>query len=111
MDIAGLPAACGAACGARPLRTMPDCPRGAQRCPELPRWHPAGLEVARFISARAEDRLRACGATETWTRLPGSGVSGGQHQAGTCRMGNDPKTAVVDRDCRGSHGESRDLPT
>jgi len=27
-------------------------------------------------------------------------LSGGQHQAGTCRMGNDPKTSVVDEDCR-----------
>jgi choline dehydrogenase-like flavoprotein len=24
-------------------------------------------------------------------------VSGGQHQAGTCRTGNDPKTSVVNR--------------
>ena len=27
-------------------------------------------------------------------------LSGGQHQAGTCRMGNDPKTSVVDKHCR-----------
>jgi choline dehydrogenase-like flavoprotein len=27
-------------------------------------------------------------------------LSGGQHQAGTCRMGNDPKTSVVDKYCR-----------
>jgi choline dehydrogenase-like flavoprotein len=27
-------------------------------------------------------------------------VSAGQHQAGTCRMGNDPRNSVVDRDCR-----------
>jgi choline dehydrogenase-like flavoprotein len=62
--------------------------------------HPADLDVARFISARAEDWLKACGATKTWPTLPGTGVSGGQHQAGTCRMGNDPKTSVVDRYCR-----------
>ena len=30
----------------------------------------------------------------------GRGVSGGQHQSGTCRMGNDPRTSVVDAGCR-----------
>ena len=44
--------------------------------------------------------LKEAGATRTWPKLPGNGVSGGQHQAGTCRMGNDPKTSVVDRNCR-----------
>lgn len=62
--------------------------------------HEADLKVARFISARAEEWLKECGATKTWPTLPGRGVSGGQHQAGTCRMGNDPKTSVVDRYCR-----------
>ena len=32
--------------------------------------------------------------------LPGPDLSGGQHQAGTCRMGNDPKTSVVDAHCK-----------
>jgi choline dehydrogenase-like flavoprotein len=27
-------------------------------------------------------------------------VSGGQHQAGTCRIGSDSKTSVVDSACR-----------
>jgi choline dehydrogenase-like flavoprotein len=27
-------------------------------------------------------------------------VSAGQHQAGTCRMGNDPKGSVVNRNCQ-----------
>jgi choline dehydrogenase-like flavoprotein len=29
--------------------------------------------------------------------VPGLGLSGGQHQAGTCRMGNDPQTSVTNR--------------
>jgi choline dehydrogenase-like flavoprotein len=40
------------------------------------------------------------GRFKTWQRLPGPGLSGGQHQAVTCRMGNDPKTSVVNRNCQ-----------
>jgi choline dehydrogenase-like flavoprotein len=32
--------------------------------------------------------------------MPGRGTSGGQHQSGTCRMSNDPKGGVVDRNCK-----------
>jgi choline dehydrogenase-like flavoprotein len=64
------------------------------------RKHPHTLEIARFIAAKAETWLKEAGAVQTWLRLPGQGLSGGQHQAGTCRMGADPKTSVVDRDCR-----------
>lgn len=64
------------------------------------RRHPTDVNVGKFIAARAEDWLKELGAIGTWTSLPGPGVSGGQHQAGTCRMGNDPKTSVVDRHCR-----------
>lgn len=62
--------------------------------------HPHDLMVARFLAARSEQWLKQAGAILTWQTLPGSGLSGGQHQAGTCRMGNDPKTSVVDRYCR-----------
>jgi choline dehydrogenase-like flavoprotein len=44
--------------------------------------------------------LKEAGATTTWQKFPGKGLSGGQHQAGTCRMGNDPKTSVVNRYCQ-----------
>jgi choline dehydrogenase-like flavoprotein len=56
--------------------------------------------VAKYISSKAASWLKEAGATTTWPKLPGKGLSGGQHQAGTCRMGNDPKTSVVDKDCR-----------
>jgi len=62
--------------------------------------HPNDLEVAKYISGKAAAWLKEAGATTTWPKLPGKGLSGGQHQAGTCRMGNDPQTSVVDRYCR-----------
>jgi hypothetical protein len=36
------------------------------------------------------------GAEKIWTRGQSLHISAGQHQAGTCRMGNDPKTSVTD---------------
>jgi choline dehydrogenase-like flavoprotein len=62
--------------------------------------HPHTLEIARYMAARAEEWVKEAGAIQTWKAIPGPGLSGGQHQAGTCRMGNDPKTSVVDRHCR-----------
>jgi choline dehydrogenase-like flavoprotein len=62
--------------------------------------HPHSIEIARFIAGKAEEWLKEAGAEQVWRRVPGSALSGGQHQAGTCRMGNDPKTSVVDRNCR-----------
>ena len=62
--------------------------------------HPHSVEVARAVAVKAEEWLREAGAIRTWTNVPGLELSGGQHQAGTCRMGNDPRTSVVDRNCR-----------
>jgi choline dehydrogenase-like flavoprotein len=68
--------------------------------------HPLDFEHCRFLSAKAEEILKEAGAVRTWRhtgeRPPASfyGPSGGQHQAGTCRMGNDPETSVVDAWCR-----------
>jgi choline dehydrogenase-like flavoprotein len=62
--------------------------------------HPHSVEVARAVVVKAEEWLREAGAIRTWTGVPGLELSGGQHQAGTCRMGNDPRTSVVDRNCR-----------
>ena len=62
--------------------------------------HPESLAISNVQAKHAEDWLKASGAVKTWLKLAGQGTSGGQHQAGTCRMGNDPRTSVVDRDCR-----------
>ncbi len=62
--------------------------------------HPHTIEIARAMAEKSEAWLKEAGAIRTWRRQPARGLSGGQHQAGTCRMGNDPKTSVVDRYCR-----------
>jgi choline dehydrogenase-like flavoprotein len=62
--------------------------------------HPHSVEVARAVVVKAAEWLQEAGAIRTWTNVPGLELSGGQHQAGTCRMGNDPRTSVVDRNCR-----------
>jgi choline dehydrogenase-like flavoprotein len=62
--------------------------------------HPHTIEIARHMAGYAEAWLKEAGAIQTWKKLPGAGLSGGQHQAGTCRMGDDPRTSVVNRFCQ-----------
>ena len=62
--------------------------------------HPHTVELGKMLSAKADAWLKEAGAVSTWPRPPRVGLSGGQHQAGTCRMGNDPKTSVVNRYCQ-----------
>ena len=60
------------------------------------RDHPDDVANARFMQARAQEILDAAGALRTWrVALKESTVS--VHLLGTCRMGNDPKSSVVDR--------------
>lgn len=62
--------------------------------------HPMDALGTAFMAGKAELWLKEAGAIETWkigVYDGPRGVSGGQHQAGTCRMGNDPKTSVCDR--------------
>lgn len=60
--------------------------------------HPLDHEHCKFLSARAEEILKVAGAVETWQSVGGGkGLSGGQHQVGTARMGDDPKTSVVNK--------------
>jgi choline dehydrogenase-like flavoprotein len=62
--------------------------------------HDHTIEIANRQAERAEAWLKEAGAILTYQRRAGRGVSGHQHQSGTCRMGNDPKTSVVDAACR-----------
>ena len=59
---------------------------------------PEDRRTAAFLGERAEEWLRASGAREAtslvWA-LP-KGPSAVQHQAGTCRMGTDPRRSVTD---------------
>jgi choline dehydrogenase-like flavoprotein len=60
---------------------------------------PNDLRSADFLAQRADEWLRASGA-RTATTLKwalSKGPSAGQHQAGTCRMGRDPRTSVTDQ--------------
>jgi choline dehydrogenase-like flavoprotein len=59
--------------------------------------HPLDYEHCKWLSARAEEILIEAGAVESWQRVGGRGLSGGQHQAGTARMGDDPQTSVCNR--------------
>lgn len=59
--------------------------------------HPETVKVAAFMHRRAQEWVKACGAIKIWGSPPQLYLSAGQHQAGTCRMGDDPNSSVVDR--------------
>jgi choline dehydrogenase-like flavoprotein len=58
--------------------------------------HPESIRTSEFLRRRAEDWLTASGAKTVWSYPSQLGLSGGQHQAGTCRMGTDPCSSVTD---------------
>ncbi len=59
--------------------------------------HAYDLQLGEFLSKKAEAILKEAGAERVWRSGLALGLSGGQHQAGTCRMGDDPKTSVTNR--------------
>jgi choline dehydrogenase-like flavoprotein len=58
--------------------------------------HPETVRTAKFMMEKARQWITAAGAVRTWGSEPVARLSGGQHQAGTCRMGTDPKESVTD---------------
>jgi choline dehydrogenase-like flavoprotein len=58
--------------------------------------HPETVRTATFMREQAVKWLKASGAYHVWAGDLGLYLSGGQHQAGTCRMGRDPRQSVTD---------------
>jgi len=66
--------------------------------------HPDDLSTIRYLNDRAVDLMQAAKALKVWTR-PVREQSFAVHLLGTCRMGNDPKTSVVN-----AHHRTHDVP-
>jgi choline dehydrogenase-like flavoprotein len=58
--------------------------------------HPDDLANARFLQDRGAEILEAAGALRVM-KSPVNPQSSSMHLLGTCRMGNDPATSVIDR--------------
>jgi len=60
------------------------------------RVHAETLRTGAFLRDRAAGWLSASGANRVWSTGGFGGLSAGQHQAGTARMGTDPSRSVTD---------------
>jgi choline dehydrogenase-like flavoprotein len=63
--------------------------------------HPHTYDIGHVQSLRAEAWLREAGAIQTsLMSYRSQTVGASQHQAGTCRMGSDPRASVVNAKCQ-----------
>jgi choline dehydrogenase-like flavoprotein len=61
--------------------------------------HPDDLKFTNWLLDRAHEVHEAAGAQKKWS-FPAQEQQFGVHLLGTCRMGNDPKTSVINADHR-----------
>jgi len=61
--------------------------------------HPDDLKLVNWLNVRAQELLDAAGAEKKWS-YPAQEQQFAVHLLGTCRMGNDPKTSVINSDHR-----------
>ena len=59
--------------------------------------HPDDFATMKFFMERCQELMEAAGAIKTEGTYAKDGQVGGVHLLGTCRMGNEPATSVVDR--------------
>ncbi|HUR33146.1 MAG TPA: GMC family oxidoreductase, partial [Vicinamibacterales bacterium] len=66
--------------------------------------HPDDIKSMEFFRQKGLEVLHAAGASKTWAGAVND-ARGSAHNRGSCRMGNDPKTSVVNR-----HHRVHDVP-
>ncbi|MCB1670926.1 MAG: GMC family oxidoreductase [Gammaproteobacteria bacterium] len=67
--------------------------------------HPDDFKTMKFFLDRSVELMEAAGATQISANYEMEGQTGGVHLLGTCRMGNDPATSVVNK-----YNRAHDVP-
>ncbi len=63
--------------------------------------HPLDTKLNQFFNDRCRELLQAAGPAKlSEPRVARAASGGGEHLLGTCRMGNDPRTSVINADHR-----------
>lgn len=67
--------------------------------------HPDDIATMRYFMERSVEMMEAAGALRVHASYPEDGQTNSSHMLGTCRMGDDPATSVIDR-----YHRSHDVP-